>query len=1239
MPPKSKSKASPKKKESNKAMVTTDKEEDHYNHSTTLTWEDTNAFSLLETGTFRHRPEVFADLYTPLVEYYVYQLQEGEVAADIRTAQIPFMKATATPRSLTTLFSSLPLLSEEEEKNKPAVKSGVSKAEKEKDEVSNTRKRPRGGSPVPDEEEEDDSWEEKEDIPSPLLHSPPALRQLLEVLEEKALTLLPPITSDSEYLLQIELVYVLRRHLMNIMGFCLDDHFLSEAHHLKVDVTRVFVPLVKALTYWARVVTRRRIAQMHFTPRLLRLAKRMALSPAETRVLTYILICHCGTHIFFVIPNSTLLPSVAFQNHLTAEQLLYMLREDRPYIKEGVLSLNLLSKAMNLQAFNETKVMMPFEVVAALCGTRLSQEQLIKLEKTVLADVLEECAEEDGEKSGSDEDDKETEEKQKRKKRDSTDATLTEEEDLSESADGVVKEVTEHNEKLISEVLDTIGKEAMHTTPGLSIELKDIYPFSIHHSSVEEQHCSKEQVNTPYKNDVEFMEAAFKIIALLINIRNTEGSLKDEEESFAVSKPKMESSVRELKGKVRLYSAVHQARLRATLAAGTFIPRIEQLSRRLKLTELEKLIVLLMVGNTISHDVLIAVNGRYVMRDGQRLMTVGYILFVLCEGLMERVVARKAFYRSSPLIRHSVLSVSIDGRTSFNTDLMDYYCDIDRKIVDSLMGMETETAELVPGSRLYAPTVPLTSVVLPQETTALVHNTIEHYDLVEKCKKKCFPDTGAGVEGGGGLVILFYGPSGTGKTMLANAVAHSLQKKILVVNVTEFKSSSNAPSIMQFLFREAKLNDAIIFFDECESLFETRENNPTVTSLLNAFEKYDGVIVMATNQAQHMDEAMNRRISLMIPFKLPDRKMREVIWRQHLPKALPLQEEVSVERLALEYELSGGLIRNAVMAAIHSAVAREKTDSPTLQQEDFVYGAKLQLRGFFQAAERAGGKSGGGMNNLTPRRPLSSMVLQGSTRRAVRAIAQLTKSRNTLFSQWGFKEELYTHQYQLYLFYGPSGTGKSLAVEGIAYECGTAVRVCNLAELFILSEPGNTISTLFQEARQLGAMILLDEAQVLFNHSDRSRHVAQVLFYHAAAYPRPVIVSATTTAPQHHLDIHAAQLPFTEVIPFHLPDAALRRTLWQKAFPTAVPLDVTPMQFEELSSQYKLNAKEIFAVAFTVCCRAVAELQEGPKQNKNNNNNNENETNAAITMKAIVEEIENVQRKERSQQMGSGMFA
>ncbi|KEG11353.1 AAA ATPase [Trypanosoma grayi] len=1072
-----------------------------------------------------------------------------------------------------------------------------------------------------------------------------SLEDVLASIRGAADARLPPFANDAEFIAAHEGRYVWKDWASYTSSMVCGNGQLERVVLMaKLDLYWQCRPCQSAAAELFTEHIAMRLQKMRLSPRVVRVAQKLSLVQHELEALTYLLVCHCGSVWPLSCAGSGALTPAALAHHngLSPFQLMHFLADYREHMKQGMLLSDIKYKC----SFMDCRLAIPQEVIAALSGDRLSEEQLIKLEKTALAEILvAERTPEAGNAGGASVVDGKT------------GSPRSNNPEHRRGADDDM--ASNDSSDCSTSVLDALGLEAVLLQAGDEVVTENVVaermqgmpPNRSHPSHEQQQSHAKDgrngsvasstscavaaaatkveaaanaiathSIHTPYESDIEYMDESFKLLANVVRLRGAESDMKDEDEAMFTPKNKVEATMRELRGKVRVATAVHHARTAATMKEGKFLPRIEALSQKLQLSDLEKRIMLLLVGNVVSHDILIAINGRYVMREGQRVLTVGYILFVLCDTLRERVAARKSFYQSGPLLSNGVLSLSLDGggRTCFNTDLMDYVVDIDRKIVDHLMGTDTETAEMVPGSRLYTPTVPMANVVLPHSVTDLVLTTIQHYSMFEECKRSCGFGEGLGASTSG-LVFLFYGPSGTGKTMLANAVAYELHKRILLVNLLQFKSDVKAPEMLRFILREAKLNDAMVFFDECESIFESRESNPLVTSILAEFEKYDGLIVLATNKAQVIDEAMNRRISLMVEFRLPDQQMREKIWRAHLPRHLALHDDVSLTSLALNYELSGGLIRNATIAALSKAVARENTTAPTLRMQDLEEGARLQLRGFFLAAEKPAGAST--ESYFTPKRPLSELVVEPQTRQELDAVVRLAKGRSTLFSQWGFSEDDCADQGALYLFQGPSGTGKSLAAEGIAYECGAAIRLCNVAELLLVE--GLKVHDVFGEARKLGAIVLFDEAQVLFNHSEQSVHVAKLIHYHAMRYPRPVIFIATTgTADAMSVDARATPLLFQQQIHFRMPTRQLRRELWRRALPEKMPRDEEGIDLDELS-EAQVSAKLIRAAAFSACCRVAMLGTE----------------NRRLTMRMLREELENMQLRESHRRPRSLMFA
>lgn len=256
-------------------------------------------------------------------------------------------------------------------------------------------------------------------------------------------------------------------------------------------------------------------------------------------------------------------------------------------------------------------------------------------------------------------------------------------------------------------------------------------------------------------------------------------------------------------------------------------------------------------------------------------------------------------------------------------------------------------------AKQYIPVNPLYSfdrVILQED----VKDKIEEAIGILECENKVFNEWGLyEIQPHPSTSLSFFGPSGTGKTMAAEAVADKLGKKILKVSYADVESKyhGEGPKMVKSIFLAAKNADAVLFFDEADSLLSKRLTsvnqgseqaiNSMRSQLLICLEEYRGIVIFATNLVVNYDPAFLTRL-ISIEFKLPDAKSRERIWDVHIRSSenkeerrlnIPLSNDVNVTELSEKYEFVGREIRNAVVSACVS-VALDKRDE--VCQADFI---------------------------------------------------------------------------------------------------------------------------------------------------------------------------------------------------------------------------------------------------------------------------------------------------------------
>ena len=189
---------------------------------------------------------------------------------------------------------------------------------------------------------------------------------------------------------------------------------------------------------------------------------------------------------------------------------------------------------------------------------------------------------------------------------------------------------------------------------------------------------------------------------------------------------------------------------------------------------------------------------------------------------------------------------------------------------------------------------------------------------------------------GTGLSMLFAGPSGTGKTMAAQVVAHELGLEIYKVDLSRVISKYIGESEKNLgeIFDSAKKSNVILLFDETDSIFAKRTEvkdshdrnaNLETSYLLQKMEEHTGITILTTNFLENIDKAFFRRINYVVHFAFPNAVARKEIWLKMFTKEVPIAKDVDFNFIAKQFELSGGSIKNACLTAAFMA-ASENTE-------------------------------------------------------------------------------------------------------------------------------------------------------------------------------------------------------------------------------------------------------------------------------------------------------------------------
>lgn len=192
-----------------------------------------------------------------------------------------------------------------------------------------------------------------------------------------------------------------------------------------------------------------------------------------------------------------------------------------------------------------------------------------------------------------------------------------------------------------------------------------------------------------------------------------------------------------------------------------------------------------------------------------------------------------------------------------------------------------------------------------------------------------------------GYRALFYGPPGTGKTLTASLLGKSLNRPVYRIDLSMIVSKfiGETEKNLAGVFDEAQQQDWILFFDEADALFgkrtETRSSNDRyanqeVSYLLQRIEDHPGLVILASNLKNNLDEAFIRRFQSIIHFPIPEPTQRLELWQQAFSAGLKLDKSVDLPSVSEKIEISGGEIINVLRTV---AVAMAEGEENTVSDE------------------------------------------------------------------------------------------------------------------------------------------------------------------------------------------------------------------------------------------------------------------------------------------------------------------
>jgi SpoVK/Ycf46/Vps4 family AAA+-type ATPase len=443
---------------------------------------------------------------------------------------------------------------------------------------------------------------------------------------------------------------------------------------------------------------------------------------------------------------------------------------------------------------------------------------------------------------------------------------------------------------------------------------------------------------TPYSDHLEYIKDQFFRIELYQKIGSTK-------QNITQNAP----GINRLQTKLQLLEARINERLKVTKNEVV----IESLFKEHSLETKEQIIFLALLKEEYS--------GEF-----ESLREMNMLIGLVSFDEYERIKNRAILEEGSKLIESGIIDYD-EMFTAFGGVSRSFY--INEDILQKIMhpdkeknGKKIKLDMLISEQDIFEfiePKTNLDDVVMPQKIKDTLDNILKQVDrtVLARLKEWGIKDKRRGID----AKIIFYGPSGTGKTMTALSLAKSLKKQVLNFDCSKIlskyvgESEKNVRRIFDTykeLCAKSK-TEPLLLLNEADQFLSGRSSeggasadkmhNQMQNIFLEQIERFEGLLVATTNMLENIDPAFSRRFDYKIGFEKPNLKQRIKLWQQALPESAVYEENFDIKTLA-NYPLTGGQIQIVLKnTALRVAVKKE----PIFTMEDFTANIEKETKGAF----------------------------------------------------------------------------------------------------------------------------------------------------------------------------------------------------------------------------------------------------------------------------------------------------
>jgi len=433
------------------------------------------------------------------------------------------------------------------------------------------------------------------------------------------------------------------------------------------------------------------------------------------------------------------------------------------------------------------------------------------------------------------------------------------------------------------------------------------------------------------------------------------------------------------------------------------------------------------------------------------------------------------------------------------------------------------------------------------------------------------------------LRILLRGISGSGKSMLSQAIAQHLGVSAISVNLSTCGPENIFFALATFVER-ARKNRMVLVLEECEQLLSVNpytNRNDDAAKIM--FEDYDGIVIFTTNTTTTdkwfaPTEAIERRMDLIVDFEIPGPEHRKRILDQELKKWISDGWTTDITGsdttlFAKETNLSGGFFPQALKQAASAGLGQRVITMKNLDESLKYVSEKSKVSQHTEGSVYSDVK-------------LNQVVLSDDNRNSIEQVIRYFKNTS------GKERNPILPKGTTILFSGQSGLGKTLAAQALANELEMKIKIATASDFLSMFVGGTekNIKSLFNSAEAKKELLFIDEVEGLLHSRDisqRSWETTQINEFLKAVENFKGILVCATNNPEMMDTAFSRRFLFN--IKFTFPNEVQRCALWKQYL---AGLDLDDNLIEQLANKFEFSGGEIRNAAVKIHLSGAKDMTE-----------------------------------------------